>query len=178
MTGAVRWGGNHMVASRSREPSPASPDPYESQRARDRERRRVASRPEVSAARPPRLNLDGLAIGAPLTAALIGVLLTEGEGALGNVAAGAPGGGGARAGDGEAGAAWHQELAAARLDPAAQAALAGRLAASTSGEIFDPVAASQGAAPAAMIPSTPGGTLMPPAATPATSNGSTWLRPA
>jgi Ca2+-binding RTX toxin-like protein len=163
-----------MVASRSREPRPASPDPYESHRARDRERPRVASRPEVSAARAPRLNFDSLAIGAPLTAALIGVLLTEGEGALGNAAASAPtGGAGARPGDGEAGAAWHHELAAARLDPAAQGALAGRPAASTGGEIFDPVAASQGAAAAAMIPGTPGATLVPPpGAAPASANGS------
>jgi hypothetical protein len=125
---------------------PASPDPYESQRARDRERRRVASRPQGSAARAPRLNFDSLAIGAPLTAALIGVLLTQGEGALGDAAAGASaaGGGATRPGDGEAGAAWHHDLAAARLAPAGQAAHAGQPTASTGGEIFDPLAASQG----------------------------------
>jgi hypothetical protein len=140
-----------MVASRSREPRPASPDPYESQRARDRERRRVASRPEASAARAPRLNFDSLAIGAPLTAALIGVLLAEGDGALGNAAANgsAAGGGVARAGEGEAGAAWHHDPAAARLGAAGQAAPAGQTTASTGGEIFDPLAASQEAAPAA-----------------------------
>jgi Ca2+-binding RTX toxin-like protein len=152
---------------------PASPDPYDSQRARDRERRRAASRPAESAARAPRLNFDSLVIGAPLTAALIGVLLTEGEGALGNAAAdGAAGGGVARPGEGEAGAAWHHDLAAARLGAAGQAAHPGQATASSGGEIFDPLAASQGAAPAAFTSGTPGGTLMPPAASPASADGS------
>jgi Ca2+-binding RTX toxin-like protein len=133
-----------------------------------------ATRPEGSAARAPRLNFDSLAIGAPLTAALIGVLLTEGDGALGNAAASgsAAGGGVARPGDGEAGAAWHHDPAAARLGAAGQVAPAGQTTASSGGEIFDPLAASQKAAPAAFTSGAPGGTLVPPAgAPPASADG-------
>jgi hypothetical protein len=65
-----------MVVLRPREPRPASPDPYQPDRARDREHRRVVRQPHASPSRPPRVNLDSLAIGAPLTAALVGLLLT------------------------------------------------------------------------------------------------------
>jgi Ca2+-binding RTX toxin-like protein len=162
-----------MVASRPREPRPASPDPYEPHRARDRERRRVVSQPHPSAGRPPRANLDSLAIGAPLTAALIGVLLTEGEGAPGSAAAGDPAAGGAtRHGDGEGGAAWHHDVAGARFGPAAQGGLAGQSAASTSGEIFDPVASSAAPAlPGATAGDAVDATLMPPGAIPAAVAG-------
>jgi Ca2+-binding RTX toxin-like protein len=166
-----------MVALRPREPRPASPDPYQSDRARDRERRRVVSQPHASPGRPARVNLDSLAIGAPLTAALVGVLLTEGEGALGNAAAGASAGGDAavRNGDGEVGTPWHHDVARARLGPAAQGALAGQAAASTSGEIFDPVAASQAVAPTDMTAGTAAGGLVPPGAIPAGMDGEAAL---
>jgi Ca2+-binding RTX toxin-like protein len=165
-----------MVASRPREPRPASPDPYEPHRARDRERRRVVSQPHPGAGRPPRANLDSLAIGAPLTAALIGVLLTEGEGAAGSAAADASAAGGAtRHGDGETGAAWHHDMAGARLGPAAQGGLAGQSAASTSGEIFDPVAAGEAPALPGATAGTTAGTLVPPDAIPAGIAGETTV---
>jgi Ca2+-binding RTX toxin-like protein len=158
-----------MVASRPREPRPASPEPYVPHRVHDRERRRVASQPQPSAGRAPRPSLDSLMIGAPLTAALIGVLLTEGEGALGSAAAGATaaGGGAARHGDGEAGPEWHHQTAGARLQPAAHSGLAGQSAASTSGEIFDPVAAGATGTPTGITGGGADGTLMPPGASPA-----------
>jgi Ca2+-binding RTX toxin-like protein len=136
----------------------------------------VVSQPHANPARPPRVNLDSLAIGAPLTAALVGVLLTEGEGALGNAAAGASAAGGAAAPPGdEASAAWHRDVALARLGPAAQGGLVGQSAASTSGEIFDPVAASEAAALTGTSAGTPGGTLVPPGATPASMDGQAAL---
>jgi Ca2+-binding RTX toxin-like protein len=133
----------------------------------------VASQPHPSAGRAPRANLDSLAIGAPLTAALIGVLLTEGEGALGNAAAGASvaGGGAARQGDGEAGLGWHHEAAGARLGAATPSGLAGESAASTSGEILDPIAAGETTAPTAATGGGADGTLMPPEASPAALTG-------
>jgi Ca2+-binding RTX toxin-like protein len=133
----------------------------------------VVSHPHASPTRPPRVNLDSLAIGAPLTAALVGVLLTEGQGAFGNAAAGpsAADGAAARPGDGEAGASWHHDVAVAQLGPAAQGGLTGQSAASTGGEIFDPIAANGAAALAGTIPSTAAGTLVPPGATPAGMDG-------
>jgi Ca2+-binding RTX toxin-like protein len=132
----------------------------------------VVSQPHASPGRTPRVNFDSLAIGAPLTAALVGLLLTEGEGALGDAAVDASAAGGAaRYGDGEARAAWHHDAAASRLGPAAQGGLTGQVAASTGGEIFDPVAASQGEAPTGTTASTAAGTLVPPGATPAVMDG-------
>ena len=166
-----------MVASRPREPRPASPDPYQPDRARDRERRRVVSQPQASPARPPRVNLDSLAIGAPLTAALVGLLLTEGAGALGNAAAGAAAGGdaAARHGDGEPSAAWHHDVAAAaQLGPAAQGGLTGQSATSSGGEMFDPVPAAQAPATGTAA-STAAGTLVPPGGTPADIDGQAAL---
>ena len=83
-----------MIAAPLREPRPASPEPYAPERA-DEQARRPASRPQTLSGRQPRLNLDSLAIGAPLTAALVGVLLTEGDAAFGNAAADAAGDGSA-----------------------------------------------------------------------------------
>ena len=80
-------GWSHMVASRTRLPRPALPDPNEQNQPRDRPQRRVADRPQIAPGRQPRSNFDGLAIGAPLTAALIGVLLTEGSAAFGEAGA-------------------------------------------------------------------------------------------
>jgi Ca2+-binding RTX toxin-like protein len=117
-----------------------------------------------------------MAIGAPLTAALIGVLLTEGEGAPGSAAAGASAAGGAaRHSDGEAGAAWHHDMASVRLGPPAQGGLAGQAAASTSGELFDPVAAGEVPPLTDTTAGTTGGTLLPPDAIPTGLAGETML---
>jgi Ca2+-binding RTX toxin-like protein len=162
-----------MVASRPLQPRPAWPDPYQPDRARDRERRGAVRQPQASPGRPPRANLDSLAIGAPLTAALVGLLLTEGEAALGAAAPDAAAGGVARHGDGDAGAAWHHDAAATRFGPAAQGGLTGPIAASTSGEILDLVEASQGETPSGATASTAAGTLVPPGATPTGMGGQT-----
>jgi Ca2+-binding RTX toxin-like protein len=135
----------------------------------------VASQPHASPGRTPRVNIDGLAIGAPLTAALVGLLLTDGDGALGHAGASTAGGAAARHGEGEAGPAWHHDVAATRLGPDAQGGLTGQLAASTSGEIFDPVAASEGATTDGTSASTAPGTLVPPGATPAGMDGEAAL---
>jgi RTX calcium-binding nonapeptide repeat (4 copies) len=166
-----------MVVLRPREPRPASPDPYQPDRARDREHRRVVSQPHASPSRPPRVNLDSLAIGAPLTAALVGLLLTEGEAVLGNAdaAASSAGGAAARQGEGEASAAWQHDGAVAELGPATPGALKGQAAPSTSGEIFDPIAASEAAALAETTDSTPAGTLVPPGAVVPSIDGQTTL---
>jgi Ca2+-binding RTX toxin-like protein len=132
----------------------------------------VVTQPHASTGRTPRVKLDSLAIGAPLTAALVGLLLTEGEGALGHAADASPAGGAAaRHGEGDTGAAWHHDVAATRPGPAAQGGLTGQIAASTSGEVFDPVAASEGAAPDGTSASMAPGTLVPPGATPAGIDG-------
>jgi Ca2+-binding RTX toxin-like protein len=152
-----------MVASRQREPRPASPDPYRTDRARDRERRQVVRQPHPSPSRPPRVHLDSLAVGAPLTAALVGLLLTEGEGALGNAGsmAAPAGGGAARQDDGEASAPWRHEGADAKLGPAAPGTLAASSAASTGGAIFDPIPSGEAAAAPTATASTSAGTLSP-----------------
>jgi Ca2+-binding RTX toxin-like protein len=130
----------HMVASRPREPRPASPDPYEPNQTWEWSRRRANRRPHATASRQPRSNLDSLAIGAPLTAALIGALLVEGDGALGQSAGvAAEAGGAARRGDDEAGSATEQGTTLARFAPAREGGAAGNAAASTGGQIFDPV---------------------------------------
>src|SRR5688500_1633245 len=102
-----------MGASHPRQARPALPDPSERDHARDRTQRRAPERARTAAGRQPRANLDGLAIGAPLTAALVGVLLAEGGAALGEAGiAGDPAAGGAtRRGDGDAGTTTEQSLA-------------------------------------------------------------------
>jgi len=134
-----------MVASRVRQPMPALLDPNERNQPQDRRQRRTQERARP-ASRQPRANFDSLAIGAPLTAALVGVLVAEG-----NAAFGEPGTGSAAAG---AGAARHGHAEAGRTDPGVRltrhdAAGAGGVQndplVSTSGEIFDPVAATDAA---------------------------------
>jgi Ca2+-binding RTX toxin-like protein len=166
-----------MVASRQREPRPASPDPYRTDRARDRERRQVVRQPHPSPGRPPRVHLDSLAIGAPLTAALVGLLLTEGEGALGNAgaAAASAGGGAARQDDGETSSPWRHEEAGARLGAAASGPHAAAGATSTGGAIFDPILAGEAAQQPAIQASTDAGTLVPPDARTADAAGQAVL---
>jgi Ca2+-binding RTX toxin-like protein len=161
-----------MIAAPLREPRPASPEPYAPERA-DEQARRRANRPQTLNGRQPRLNLDSLAIGAPLTAALVGVLVTEGYAAFGNAAADT-------AGDGSAAHRAHDEENAAspdsgqtRLaDPGPQGLPRAALA-STSGEILDPVAAQAAAALAASSGTAAAGTLAPPNGAAAGSEGDT-----
>ena len=137
-----------MIAAPLREPRPASPEPYAPERA-DEQARRPATRPQTLSGRQPRLNLDSLAIGAPLTAALVGVLLTEGDAAFGKAAADAAGGRRRYAPRQDEESAASQRAggrAACRLRVSRLARAAG---ASTSGEILDPVAAEAAAALAA-----------------------------
>ena len=91
-----------MNAAPLREPRPASPEPYAPGATDEREHRRPAGRPQVASSRQPKLNLDSLAIGAPLTAALGGVLLTDGNAVRGDATTGvADSHGGVRPGHGE-----------------------------------------------------------------------------
>jgi Ca2+-binding RTX toxin-like protein len=161
-----------MIAAPLREPRPASPEPYAPERA-DEQARRPGTRPQTLSSRQPRLNLDSLAIGAPLTAALVGLLVTEGDAAFGNAAADA-------AGDGSATHRAQDEESAAspgggqtRLDDAGPQGLARAAGASTSGEILDPVAAEAAAALAATSGTAAAGTLAPPKGTAAGSDGDT-----
>jgi Ca2+-binding RTX toxin-like protein len=154
-----------MVASYSRQARPALPDPDERDHARDRTQRRAPDRARSAAGRQPRANLDALAIGAPLTAALVGVLLAEGGAALGEagVAADPAAGGAARRGDGDAGSTTDHSVALGGLDAAGVGAGGDESSASTSGEIFDPVAAGDVAATEVPSDDVAGG-LAPPAA--------------
>jgi hypothetical protein len=167
-----------MIAAPLREPRPASPEPYAPERA-DEQARRPASRPQTLSGRQSRLNLDSLAIGAPLTAALVGVLVTEGDAAFGNGVADAAGDGSAthRAQDEESPAL--RDGGQTRLaDPGAQG-VARAAGASTSGEILDPVAAEAAAALAASSGTAATGTLAPPNGAAAGSEGDTivWATP-
>ena len=137
----------HIIASRARQPRPALPDPDERNHPRDRTRRRVADHPQGAPGRQPRINLDGLAIGTPLTAALIGVLLTEGSGALGEAGAAAETGNAAaaRRGD-EAGGAIAQGVVTARPDATGEGGAVAGAGTSTGGEIFDPISGAEAAA--------------------------------
>ena len=156
----------HMVASRARQPRPASPDPDERNHPRDRSRRRPADHPQGAPRRQPRTNLDGLAIGTPLTAALIGVLLTEGNGAFGEAGAAAEAGGAAaaRRGD-EAGGAIAQSAVTARPDATGEGGTVSGAGTSTSGEILDPISGAEGAALASAPSNGQGGSLDAAAAT-------------
>jgi hypothetical protein len=104
---------------------------------------------------------------------LIGILLTEGDAALGETTGGvADGAGGAHRGhDGESSGSVHVSQGSS-LDPASQG-LKGAVLASTSGEILDPVAAKAAAALAAATGGAVGGTLPPPDGAPAGSDGDT-----
>jgi Ca2+-binding RTX toxin-like protein len=154
-----------MSASHSRPARPALPDPNERDHARDRIQRRAPDRARSAAGRQPRANLDALAIGAPLTAALVGVLLAEGGAALGEAGLAAdPGpGGAARRGDGDASSTTDYSVALGRLDAAGAGVRIDGSSASTSGEIFDPVAAGEAAATEVPSGEVAGG-LAPPAA--------------
>jgi Ca2+-binding RTX toxin-like protein len=150
-----------MIAAPLREPRPASPEPYAPTRT-DEQAPRPANQPQIVTGRQPRVNLDSLAIGAPLTAALIGVLLTEGDAAFGDSTAGIADGGSVahRGHDAESAASVHLGQLNG-LDLGADG-LKGPVLASTSGEIFDPVAAQAAAALAAATGAAAGGTLAPP----------------
>jgi Ca2+-binding RTX toxin-like protein len=156
----------HMVASRARQPRPALPDPDERNQPRDRTRRRPADQPQGAPGRQPRVNLDGLAIGTPLTAALIGVLLTEGSGALGKAgAAGEAGAAAAVRGGDEAGGAIAQSMVTARPGATGEGGTIAGGASSTSGEIFDPIFGAQAAALGSAPSNGLAGSLDPAAAT-------------
>lgn len=140
-------GWSHMGASRTRQTRPALPEPDEHNHPRDRRHRRAPDRAQTTATRQPRASLDSLAIGAPLTAALVGVLLTEGDAALGAPGAGSSTpGGAARGANGEASNAADQSMVIARQDAAGESGIGEDGAASTGGEIFDPIAAAEAAA--------------------------------
>jgi Ca2+-binding RTX toxin-like protein len=128
----------------------------------DEQARRPASRPQTLSGRQPRLNLDSLAIGAPLTAALVGVLVTQGDAAFGNGAAAATGDGSAthRAQDEESAAS--PDGGQTRLSDPGPQGLTRATGASTSGEILDPVAAEAAAALAVTSGTAAAGTLAPP----------------
>src|SRR5688500_13257685 len=150
-----------MIAAPLREPRPASPEPYAPERT-DEQARRPVSRPQTLSGRQSRINLDSLAIGAPLTAALVGVLVSEGDAAFGNAAADAAGDGSAahRSPDEESAAS--PDSGQTRLaDPGPQGVARAALA-STSGEILDPVAAEAAATLAATSGTATAGTLAPP----------------
>jgi Ca2+-binding RTX toxin-like protein len=161
-----------MIAAPLREPRPASPEPY-APTPTNAPAPRPANQPQVVTGRQPRLNLDSLAIGAPLTAALIGILLTEGDAAFGEAGAGAADGAGAARREHDV-----ETAASVRVNQKSSLDLApegvnGAVLASTSGEILDPVAAEAAAALAAATGSAVGGTLAPPDAAPANSDGNT-----
>ena len=161
-----------MIAAPLREPRPASPEPYAPERT-DEQARRPATRRQIASGRQPRLNLDSLAIGAPLTAALIGVLLTEGEAASGLATVDgdvADAGGAARRAyeDDSAASAHVGQRGSPELVTAGPK---GAALASTSGEVLDPVAAQAAAALATAAGAEAGGTLAPPNGAPAGSQG-------
>jgi Ca2+-binding RTX toxin-like protein len=161
-----------MIAAPLREPRPASPEPFAPENT-DEQAHRPAHRPQVFADRRPRLNLDSLAIGAPLTAALVGVLLTEGGPALGEGTAGSADGAAParRGGDEEGSASVHAGQGAGGELPSE--GLKGAVLGSTSGEILDPVAAEAAAALATASDAAVGGTLAPPNGAAAGSDGDT-----
>jgi Ca2+-binding RTX toxin-like protein len=155
-------GWSHMVASRPRQPSPALPHPTERDHSQERRRRRAA-RARTAASRQPRGNLDSLAIGAPLTAALVGVLLTEGDAALGVPGTGvdsATGGGVAARGHDSAIGATAPGGALARVDVAGEGGT--ESIPSSNGEIIDPVAAAAAAAGEVPPGDASGGLGVPP----------------
>ena len=161
-----------MIAAPLREPRPASPEPYAPERT-DEQARRPANRPQIATGRPPRLNLDSLAIGAPLTAALVGLLLTEGDAASGKPRPMGPMAGRPRAAgtiDESAASVHVSQQGGLDLGPEG---LKGAVLASTSGEMLDPVAAQAAAALAAATGAAPGGTLAPPNGAAAGSDGDT-----
>jgi Ca2+-binding RTX toxin-like protein len=163
-----------MIAAPLREPRPASPEPY-APTPTDEQAQRPATRPQIATGRPPRLNLDSLAIGAPLTAALIGILMTEGDAAFDDATAGVTDGAGAarREHDAESAASVHVSQGGG-LDLAPEG-LKGAVLGSTSGEILDPVAAEAAAALAAATGGAVDGTLAPPDGAPAGSVGDTFV---
>jgi Ca2+-binding RTX toxin-like protein len=164
-------GWSHMVASPTRLPRPALPDPDERNQPRDRTRRRVADHPQIAPSRQARSNFDGLAIGAPLTAALIGVLLTEGN-AFGEAGLGSAGAGGsaARRGD-EAGGATEHSSVAGRHDAMGEGGAVAGAGASTGGEIFDPISVEAAEGPPSGPSGTGSGSLAPPSAAASASLG-------
>jgi Ca2+-binding RTX toxin-like protein len=163
-------GWSHMVASRTRLPRPALPVPDERNQPRDRPQRRVADRPQIAPGRQPRSNFDGLAIGAPLTAALIGVLLTEGSGAFeAGAGSGAGGGSAVRRGDDAAGATEHS-IVAGRHDAMGEGGAVSGASTLTAGAMLDPISA-EAVAPAAGGSDTETGGLAPASASTSASLG-------
>jgi hypothetical protein len=147
----------HMSASRARQPRPAWTNPDEQDQPRDRTQRRVVSRPQSAPGQQPRMNFDGLAIGAPLTAALIGVLLTQGQGALGEAGAGA----------GAAGDASEHSVIAGRHGAGAEGGAGSGATTSTSGEILDPISSPEATAAGSAVADAAAAGLPPPNAHPA-----------
>jgi Ca2+-binding RTX toxin-like protein len=128
----------------------------------------MVNRPQSAPGQQPRMNFDGLAIGAPLTAALIGVLLTQGQGALGEAGAGpgADGGSAARRGD-EAGGQSERGVIAGRHGAGGEGGAGSGATTSTSGEILDPIASPEAMAAASAAADAAAGGLAPPNAHPA-----------
>jgi Ca2+-binding RTX toxin-like protein len=140
-------------------PVPVEQDP------RDPGQRPAPRRAPAPAERRPRANFDSLAIGAPLTAALVGVLLADGEGALAVPGLNGDGAGGATAANRiQPGTVVtsHPGVAAVQLDGPSNGA-AETFSASAS-DAVDPVAPSAAAAaPETAEEGAAGGLAAPPA---------------